>query len=166
MNSQIRQTTWTHCDCKDGCTSRVKCPCIEKFNFCRSYDPDAPTKIKNNYKLCCCIGCKSRHSDWDRIKIGFSDRIKEQGLFATGDFETGEIVCQLVGDFGRKKINGNIIRVSLNTVAKGLGKFVYQVYANHKEVITLTCDRDHPSSMVNHSCRPNAKFCQVIQEFR
>lgn len=60
-----------------------------------------------------------------------------------------------------QKLNGSTQVVSKNIVVNGLGKFVYNVFADHRGIIKLTCDLSDPSSRVNHKCKPNAVFQQV-----
>lgn len=72
-----------------------------------------------------------------------------------------EIVCELVGDFEQVKNDSSTQIVSNNIVVNGLGKFVYNIYADDHNVIKLECDISDPSSKVNHSCMPNATFQQV-----
>lgn len=74
-------------------------------------------------------------------------------------------MCELVGDFSEEVIESRTQVVSKNIVVNGLGKFAYNVYADHEHVVRLDCDLSDPSSRVNHSCIPNAKFEQVTMLF-
>lgn len=68
-------------------------------------------------------------------------------------------MCELVGTIKSMVNDGR--RIHHGYLLNGLGEFIYQIFVDTKTIIYMDCDRSYPSSEINHSCNPNAKFVEV-----
>lgn len=67
-----------------------------------------------------------------------------------------------ISHLSTKEINKMGLTISRKgEVVQGLGPYSYNIKTTYENVAMLTCDKSHPSSRVNHSCKPNVKFFEV-----
>ena len=68
-------------------------------------------------------------------------------------------MCEIVGSYKMVKTEGR--EVFRGLIEDGLGEYSYQLYADTDFAVFIDCNRNHPSSEINHSCNPNTEIEEV-----